>query len=272
MPHITFTATAWLKQMWLTYHSTVEIACHGVVSRGEIPGTYLIEDILVYPQKISAAHVESTDDYPVWLQDLDDDTFNRLRYQYHSHVNMPTGASITDTNFYEAMTPSIKDFYIFCIGNKTNSFNFFVYDVAQNVIFEHADIKWDVQFDDGVSLGAWLTKNTALCEEQKFGTAATYAQYNRAGGIARDNYSYGGSRGYFDDEDNYQDYITYAEQRAVTGTAVKQLVKEHAINDMTEEEFNQYCKEQADLEAEAYIRSSKQTKKVTPISKKGRHR
>lgn len=142
---ICFTPKAWCKLRMLTLAHKTEVAAHGVVNREQCTDgsvKYWIVDILVYPQAVNGGHVESVDEeYGPWLMSLPNETFNHLRFQYHSHCNFSTSPSSTDLEFYSKLSAQVKDFYIFMIGgNKDDEFNLWIYDKNLGVIFETKDL------------------------------------------------------------------------------------------------------------------------------------
>ena len=140
-PTIVFTKEAEDKIKTLVRLCSTEIGWHGTVEHTPGTNTYTIVDILLFPQTITGTTVNSIDDlYGPWLMDLDDDTFNTLRFHGHSHVNMGVFASGTDTNHQETLIESIRDYYIFMITNKKSDVLMFLYDKANNVLYEHADL------------------------------------------------------------------------------------------------------------------------------------
>lgn len=152
---VAFTPDAYLKMQTLARQCTTEIAAHGVVEKLDAQ-RYLIKDILVYPQKVTAATVAATDDYGPWLMELPDDTFNHLRFQWHSHVNMNTSPSGVDDNWYETLLKDVEDFYIFMITNKRNEYFVNVYDVTENLIYETSDITIAVVSEDNCNIFEWV--------------------------------------------------------------------------------------------------------------------
>ena len=66
---------------------------HGTVLRTENSKSdsneFIVEDIFVYPQEVTGSTVTTDQEaYSKWLYELDDDIFNNLRMQSHSHCNM----------------------------------------------------------------------------------------------------------------------------------------------------------------------------------------
>lgn len=158
VPTIYFTTKAWYKLRTMTQLCKDEIAGHGVVERYD-NNRFLITDILVYPQEIQSMHVESTDAYGPWLMSLPDDVFPKIRFQFHSHVQMGVTPSGPDMNFYNTMLAAIKDYYIFMVFNKRDDVNLQVYDVEQGILFEDKDIKWNIIVESGKTGDQWYAEN-----------------------------------------------------------------------------------------------------------------
>lgn len=161
-----FTPEAWMKMYMLVTNFDKEVAWHGIAKRGEDAekDEYIISDILVYPQKVTAATVETDqEEYENWLYELPDEVFNNLRMQGHSHVNMGVTPSGVDTTHQEKIMRQLDDdmFYIFMIWNKSFAKWIKVYDFAKNTMFETADV--DVKIlDDDWALDDFLKDAKAL--------------------------------------------------------------------------------------------------------------
>lgn len=158
---VVFTPQAWMKMYMLIMRFNMEVAWHGVAARSEDPDKdeYIISDILVYPQKVSAATVETDqEEYESWLYSQPDEVFNNLRMQGHSHVNMSTSPSGVDTTHQGKIMSQLEDdmFYIFMIWNKSMDKWIKVYDFAKNTMFETKDV--DVRIDgEGWDLAGFIT-------------------------------------------------------------------------------------------------------------------
>lgn len=169
---VNFTPLAWLKMWSLVHTETGEIGWHGIVEKVN-KGMYIIKDILMYPQYVTGATVQTDDvGYGNWLhKELSDDQINNLRFHGHSHVNMGTSPSGVDTTWYNEILQGLApdDFYIFGILNKREDFFIEIYDLAENTIYEKADITINVLLDDGNYLNNWttLTKKKYLKEKPK---------------------------------------------------------------------------------------------------------
>lgn len=119
-----------------------EIAWHGVASRNA--DSYVISDILVYPQTVSGVSVEMDEtEYAKWLmENADDERFDRIRMQGHSHVNMSTTPSTVDLQHQQDILNMLgdDDFYIFMILNKRFEIYTRIYDMAKNIVFDPSDV------------------------------------------------------------------------------------------------------------------------------------
>jgi hypothetical protein len=135
-------ADAYLQMLQLVLKSSKEIAWHSTVVRNN-DNSYTITKCLLYPQTVTGATVTTDQDkYNDWLLNLDDDTFNSLRCQAHSHVNMGVTPSSVDMNFYEDLVASLPDnsFYIFLVMNKSQDIYALIYDKITNMLYTKEDI------------------------------------------------------------------------------------------------------------------------------------
>lgn len=143
---IFFTGEAWVKMVMLLKEFDKEVAWHGVAQRAEDESKdeYIISDIMVYPQTVTGASVDmDTEKYATWLmENAEDERFNRIRMQSHSHVNMSTSPSSVDLAHQEEILNMLgeDDFYIFMIWNKSFTSTNKVYDLKKNILFEDRDI------------------------------------------------------------------------------------------------------------------------------------
>lgn len=128
MNTIKYTKKAWKKMNDLVDRYDCEVAWHGVCEELE-NGDIEVQDILVYPQVVSAATVEMDDSYGEWLDGLDDDTFRKLRLQGHSHVRMPVFPSTTDKEHQNNIASRLKagQYYVFNIRNKFGDTKTWIY-------------------------------------------------------------------------------------------------------------------------------------------------
>jgi len=169
-PNIHFSVGAYMKMLYLIEHYKTEIAWHGTVHKSQ--NNYFINEIMVYPQEVTAATANAPKhnlDYEMWLMNQPDDVLETIRFQGHSHVNMPTGPSGTDKDFYNAILQSLdkNDFYIFAIMNKRNELNIWIYDYEQNIIFDKEDINLHILEADGTPINTWFQEQKKLVKEPK---------------------------------------------------------------------------------------------------------
>ena len=158
-PTVYLTAEAYIKMTLLISQSSNELAWHGTVEK--INNDYLISNILVYPQTVTGNTVDANEEeYAKWLMTLNDNVINSMRFQGHSHVNMPTSPSGRDTGNWQKFLNILKkdEFYIFCIANKKGEFYWNIFDIEKNIIFENKDITMSVVDNAGNMLKTWATE------------------------------------------------------------------------------------------------------------------
>jgi len=181
---VKFTPRAYYRMIALVDKYASEIAWHGTVRReGK---TFIIEDIFVYPQKVTGVNVDpDQDEYDEWSRGLDDEVFNNLRFHGHSHVNMPVNPSGTDLEYQLGIVSQLRadQFYIFMIINKKKDFVMKVYDYSCNTLYETDDLDVEIMEDN-------LELDKFLRESAKQVTATTY--YRTPNGTnPNSGYSYG---------------------------------------------------------------------------------
>lgn len=139
---VLFEPAAYAKMSMLISRFDSEVAWHGTVQRPS-ENCFVIKDILVYPQEVTGANVTTDqEEYQQWMMMLDDDTFNSLHMQGHSHVNMSVSPSTTDLTHQEEILAQLSDehFYIFMIWNKRGERNIKIFDMRSNTMYENSDI------------------------------------------------------------------------------------------------------------------------------------
>lgn len=182
---IFLSSIAFAKMNALIQQFDSEVAWHGVVHRDEEdPTIFRITDILVYPQIVSGATVNTDQGaYQSWLYAFDDDVFNNIRMQGHSHVSMNVSPSGVDTTHQEKILSQIRDddYYIFMIWNKRYEHFVRIFDLKNNTLYETADV--DVLIgDDGLNLSEFVKGAKEIVK------ARTYTQQSYASSV----YSYQG--------------------------------------------------------------------------------
>ena len=172
-PIIYITPNAYIKMRMLVDKCDKEVGWYGIVN--QMPGleaTYIIEDIIVYPQKVTGATVEQDEDRMFEFEmNLTTEQVNHKRFHGHSHVNMTTGPSGVDENFYQDILSQVNDYFIITITNKRNEYTTRFYDVANNILYE--DIPIQLIQEDGSSYLDWYEENKKEIKEP----TATYNNY-----------------------------------------------------------------------------------------------
>lgn len=182
---ILFTADAWIKLTTLVSEFFTEVQWHGLVERVD-DNTFKIYDIIVPPHTVTSVTVTSDQaKYTEWLNDLDDDTFNALRFHGHSHVNMDCDPSGTDMEYRKdiiTQLPKPKEdedtFYMFFIFNKKGSWSGEVYDLTNNAIYssDQKEIDISVVMSDDTDISEFISdaKKVAVAPTTTYKSGSTY--------------------------------------------------------------------------------------------------
>lgn len=212
-PVIYLSMEAWIKMQDLVQSCSEEIAWHATVEKVPYADNkdkwyYFVKQVYVYPQQVTGTFVDVDPvKWTEWSLQLPDEVFSKIRFQGHSHVNMATSPSATDQATYQNLLDQLgkDDYYIFMILNKRNEFNIFVYDFAQNIIFDTKDCYVDVLLSNGSSLAKWTTENMKQVAKKPATTTSYPGSYRNS---------------YYDDEEyladvgttvkTYIDGVTYA--------------------------------------------------------------
>lgn len=137
-------AYAKLALILVTFNDT-EVAWHGLVEkRGN--DEYYISDLLVYPQMVSGASVDTNDTaLAMWYSKLSDESMKKLRMQGHSHVRMMARPSQTDRELYSELLKQLRedDFYIFMICNLRKDVYSEIYDAGE--VFDNNQVNHVVE-------------------------------------------------------------------------------------------------------------------------------
>jgi hypothetical protein len=154
-PTVCITTKAYIKMRLLVDKFDKEIGWYGIVN--QMPGldnTYVIEDIVVYPQTVSGATCEQDEDRMFEFEmRLTTDQVNHKRFHGHSHVNMATSPSGVDENFYQELLSQVTDFFIITVTNKRNEYTTRFYDVANNILY--TDVEIHLIDDNGNMMSNW---------------------------------------------------------------------------------------------------------------------
>ena len=153
-PTLQITAEAYMKMLELVNQSAVECSWHGLVTRDTETNTYLIYDILVFPQRNSATATTTDEkEFAEWQTKLIMDPefpIEDLRMHGHSHVLMNVFSSGVDDQYQKDLITKVEDgdYYIFLIMNKKMEMCIFIYDFEQQIMFETSDITVKINYGD----------------------------------------------------------------------------------------------------------------------------
>ena len=164
-PTIYITPNAYIKMRMLVDKTTTEIGQYGTLAKVPgLTGVYVIEDIIVYPQKVTGATCEQLDDKMFEFEmSLTTDQVNHKRFHGHSHVNMGTTPSGVDEQFYHDILTQVTDFFIITVTNKRNEYTTRFYDMEHNILF--TDVPISVIDDEGLELDLWYEESKKQLEE-----------------------------------------------------------------------------------------------------------
>lgn len=152
---IRFTPEAFNKMLLIIMNEEKEVGWHGVSERVS-ETEFVVKDILVYPQQVTATTVDTDEEeYAKWLIKIGEDNFNNLHFHGHSHVNMGVTPSSTDMGHRQDITSQLgsEDYYIFMIWNKSLRWSAAVYDMKTNIQYETEDVDVVIPFSDGTTAG-----------------------------------------------------------------------------------------------------------------------
>ncbi len=213
MPRIYITAAAYVKMLELVRQSSVEISWHGLVSRDKETNTYLIYDILIFPQLNSDTTTTADEEgFAKWQTELISDMnfpIEDLRMHGHSHVNMNVFSSGVDDKYQEDLLHKVNDgdYYIFMILNKKSDICVLLYDYNNNILFETADIYLEIIGDNNEELATWASYS--IKENCRTVTQVPKNQKNKY-------LNYYGCDEYFADED-WDTPLVIKRQRKING-------------------------------------------------------
>ena len=153
-PKLFITSTAFAKMNMLIQSTSTEIGWYGIVEPHQDINTYIITDIIVYPQIVTGATVEQDEDKMFEFEmNLTDDQVNNKRFHGHSHVNMGVTPSTTDETFYQEILSQVNDYFIILIKNKRNEQTVRFYDIVNGVYY--SDLPIYIIDEQGNNLNDW---------------------------------------------------------------------------------------------------------------------
>lgn len=137
-----FSSKAAKKMIFLVTCCPIEVGWHGFVKKNQV-GEYFVDDIILYPQRTSAATIVCDDaQYGLWQQELclkDPDLFETMRLHGHSHVNMRCFPSGVDKDLQDDGIEMLQEngFYIYIIINKRMEHYVKIADREDGAIYEN---------------------------------------------------------------------------------------------------------------------------------------
>lgn len=198
-PSIMITPMAYIKMRKLVNDTTTEIGWYGIVEEHPEINTYLINDIIVYPQTVSGATCEQDDDKMFEFEmSLSDYQVNHKRFHGHSHVNMGVTPSSVDENFYQDLLSQVNDYFIITITNKRNDYTVRFYDKVNNIMYSNLPIQ--VIDEDGALINDWYDDVQDMLSTYK-------PKYNFSSKPKSNNKSIAKQTSIFDDYEDDFDYI-----------------------------------------------------------------
>ena len=211
---IILTPLAYTKMLALLTSFDTEVAWHGIGKRIDTT-KFAITDIVVYPQTVTGSNVDMDPErYAHWLMKNDDDErFNNIVMQGHSHVNFGTTPSPVDTKHQEDILSQLSDdmFYIFMIWNKRLEHTTKIYDLKENTLYEDSDIVYTIA-DEEYKIEAFMkdAKEQVVKKVTQptnhpsgFGGYTSYPGVNSKPKENKKPEIGNGWRGRFSDEDDY---------------------------------------------------------------------
>lgn len=154
-PQVFITSEAYIKMRTLVDKTSTELGWYGFVSK--LPGldnVYVIEDIIVYPQKVTGATCEQDEDRMFEFEmSLTTEQVRARRFQGHSHVNMGVTPSGVDEAFYQDLLSQVRDYYIIMVTNKRGDNHIRFYDMENNIVYTELELK--ILLDNGTDVDKW---------------------------------------------------------------------------------------------------------------------
>lgn len=202
---IDFSAEAFLKMIQLVFGFDSEVGWYGTVTRQG--NNFRVEDIVVYPQTVTGATVNTDQkEHDEWVAGLDDEVFNHLRLHGHSHVSMSPNPSGVDINHQEKKLEEFQsedDFFIFIIWNKKMNYTAKIYDMSTNTLYENGDIE---MFVEDVPLEDLEFMQDAKAKAKSKSAAAKSAVKSSEKSSKKDNKSESSYKGYDDYYGGYEGF------------------------------------------------------------------
>lgn len=200
---VVFSRIAWEKQIRLVDEFSSEVGWHGLVRRDPEDATkFYIDDLITFPQEVTGATVTPTQgEYDRWNAMLPPEQRNTMRYHGHSHVNMGTSPSGTDTTFQkdiigrlngDGFTPEERErileelgdsaFYIFMIWNKSRQHYARIFDLYNNIEYGTGEV--DIIHDGEDPLADFIADAKSKVKQKTCSYGSNYSGYSGYGGYS----------------------------------------------------------------------------------------
>ena len=168
---ILYSQAAYLRMMALVDFYDTEVGWYGLVEKLD-DTLYYVYDVKVCKQYVSGAKVDTEDEETLeFFNSLTDDEISHMHFQAHSHVRMGTGASGPDLQNQADVIKNagMKGFYIFQIWNKFNDINTYLYDMDNNMFYDHKDVLIEVEDVDFGTVSDFIASTEDLVVEKRYG-------------------------------------------------------------------------------------------------------
>lgn len=154
-PTVYITTEANAKMRMLVDKTSSELGWYGIVTKCPgLPNTYVIEDIIVYPQTVTGVTCEQDESKMFEFEmSLTTEQVNHKRFQGHSHVNMGVTPSGVDEQFYQDLLKQVTDYFIITVTNKAGAYHTRFYDIENNILYKDVEIK--ILTEAGTALEDW---------------------------------------------------------------------------------------------------------------------
>lgn len=175
-----YSARAYLKMMALVTYNHEEVGWHATVKRGEADNEFFVKDVLVFPQIVDPTNVDVDDlEYDKWQWTLTPQQFETMKFHGHSHVNMGVHPSGKDDAYRSKILEQLPEdsFYIFSIWNKKFDMEVTIYDYANNIVYESADVDWDISVE-GEMIGRFLDETKDKIKHRRAEKKETFEYIN----------------------------------------------------------------------------------------------
>lgn len=186
-PQVFITSEAYIKMRTLVDKTSTELGWYGFVSK--LPGldnVYVIEDIIVYPQKVTGATCEQDEDRMFEFEmSLTTEQVRARRFQGHSHVNMGVTPSGVDEAFYQDLLSQVRDYYIIMVTNKRGDNHIRFYDMENNIVYTELELK--ILLDNGTGVDQWYDTAMENLEKPIPAVTNTIGNTNFKGSIFDDD-------------------------------------------------------------------------------------